>query len=209
MIREQFWHSKKMKEKTDKELINGYLAGDENAFKELVSRHMSSVYKFTYRYFNDRDKAEDATQETFVKAWKNLKKFDTDKKFITWLFAIAKNTCLDMLKKKAPVSFSSVEFEKEMDMADLVRDESPLPDEIAERRDDKKQIERVLESLPVDYRMVLFLRYNDHLKFREIAESLGESLNTVKSRHLRGLKMMKKLMEKMPDAPNGLQQSYF
>lgn len=183
-----------MTEKTDKQLIEEYISGSESAFKELVSRHMGSVYKFAYRYFNDRDKAEDATQETFVKAWKNIRRFDTDRKFITWLFAIAKNTCLDMIKKKAPVPFSSIEAEKEMDIADLVRDESPLPDELVERKDVKIMIARALEKLPVDYRMVLFLRYNDHLKFREIAESLGESLNTVKSRHLRGVKMMKKLL---------------
>ncbi|HUX35562.1 MAG TPA: sigma-70 family RNA polymerase sigma factor [Candidatus Paceibacterota bacterium] len=183
-----------MEQKTDKELIENYLGGDEAAFKELVSRHMNNVYKFTYRYFNDRDKAEDATQETFVKAWKNIKKFDTDKKFITWLFAIAKNTCLDIIKKKAPTTFSKIEAESEMDIADMVRDESPLPDELAERSEKKEMVSRLLEQMPPDYRMVLFLRYNDHLKFREIAESLGESLNTVKSRHLRGLKMMKKLI---------------
>ena len=184
-----------MEQKTDKELIEIYLGGDEAAFKELVSRHMDNVYKFTYRYFNDRDKAEDATQETFVKAWKNIKRFDTDRKLITWLFAIAKNTCLDILKKKTPATFSKIEAESEMDIADIVRDESPLPDELAEKSEEKEMISRVLQQMPADYRMVLFLRYNDHLKFREIAEALNESLNTVKSRHLRGLKMMKKLME--------------
>lgn len=183
------------REKTDKELIEEYTGGSEEAFKELVSRHMDNVYKFAYRYFNDKDKAEDAVQETFVKAWKNIRRFDTDRKFITWLFAIAKNTCLDILKKKTPAAFSKIEAEKEMDIAELVRDESPLPDELAENSIKKEAISAALEKMPADYRMVLFLRYNDHLKFREIAESLGESLNTVKSRHLRGIKMMKKLME--------------
>ncbi len=186
----------KMEQKTDKELITAYIGGDEEAFKELVSRHMDNVYKFTYRYFNDRNKAEDATQETFVKAWKNIRRFDTDRKFITWLFAIAKNTCLDIIKKKTPVAFSRLEAEKEMDIADLIQDESPLPDELAERSEKKEVISALLQRMPSDYRMVFFLRYNDHLKFREIAEALNKSLNTVKSRHLRGLKMMKKLIEK-------------
>lgn len=185
-----------MEQKTDKELITAYLGGDEEAFKELVSRHMNNVYKFTYRYFGDRDKAEDATQETFVKAWKNIKRFDVDRKFITWLFAIAKNTCLDMLKKKAPATFSKIEAEKKMDMADLIQDESPLPDELFERSEKKEMISAVLQRIPVEYRMVLFLRYNDHLKFREIAEALNEPLNTIKSRHLRGLKILRKLMER-------------
>lgn len=183
-----------MKEKTDKELITAYIYGNDEAFKELVSRHMDNVYKFTHRYFNDKDKAEDATQETFVKAWKNIKRFDTDRKFITWLFAIAKNICLDILKKKTPAAFSKIEAEKEMDIADLIQDENPLPDELAERSENKKAIETILQKIPADYRMVLFLRYNDHMKFREIAEALDEPINTVKSRHLRGLKIMKKLM---------------
>ncbi len=185
-----------MEQKTDKELITAYIGGNEEAFKELISRHMTNIYKFTYRYFNDRDKAEDATQETFVKAWKNIKRFDTDRKFITWLFAIAKNTCLDILKKKTPVTFSKIEAEKEMDIADLIQDESPLPDELAERSEKKEAMSVLLQRIPSDYRMVLFLRYNDHLKFREIAEALGKSLNTIKSRHLRGLKIMKKLIKR-------------
>lgn len=185
----------KMEQKTDKELISAYLAGDENAFREIVLRHMNVVYKFAYRYFGGRDDTEDATQETFVKAWNNIRRFDTDKKLITWLLAIAKNTCLDMLKKKTPVNFSKIEAEKEMDIADIIQDENPLPDEIFERKEKKESMSAILQKIPADYRMVLFLRYNDHLKFREIAEALEEPLNTVKSRHLRGIKILKKLMK--------------
>lgn len=165
-----------MKPYTDEQLITNCLKGDEEALEVLIKRYLKPIYSFTFRFVGDGQTAEDITQETFVKVWRNLKKFDKNKKFKTWIFAIAKNTCFDWQKKKKtlPLYF-----------AENIRDPSPVFNE---------PLDRILERLSPQYRMVLFLRYNDHFTFREIAESLGEPINTIKSRHRRGLALLQKLL---------------
>jgi len=160
----------------DQELISKYLAGDEESLEILIKKYLKPIYNFTYRYAGNSQEAEDITQETFLKAWKNLKKFNPQKSFKTWIFSIAKNSAIDFLRKKKTVSLSDEEMEK-------IPDSVPFAPELS--------LATILEKIPPDYRMTLFLRYNDHFTFREIAESLGEPLNTIKSRHRRGLAMLK------------------
>src|SRR5271157_4511873 len=90
----------------DIEIIQRSLMGNIGAFSILVERYLNAVYKFAYYYVRDYMEAEDITQETFMRAWKHLKKFDQKKNFKTWLFAIAKNASLDFIKKKKPLLFS-------------------------------------------------------------------------------------------------------
>jgi len=119
------------------------------------------------------------SDQKLIKVWKNLRKFDKNKKFTTWIFQIAKNTCFDFLKKKKPIlvsDFSS--FEIPVEPAFLAR----------------LEISSLLEQLPLKYRLIMFLRYNDHFNFREIAEILEEPLNTIKSRHGRAIILLRKLL---------------
>ena len=146
-------------------------------------------------YVGNGEEAEDITQEVFVKAWRNLKKFDRNKCFKTWIFTIAKNTSLDFLKKKKVIPFSGFENEKgENKFIAALADPTPLPDKLFERASIGEMLNRAMEKLSPKCRMVLFLRYNDHFTFREVAEVLGESLNTVKSRHRRALIILRKLL---------------
>jgi RNA polymerase sigma-70 factor, ECF subfamily len=181
--------------RSDKQLIRHYLKGNEESLGLLIQRYLKLIYSFTYRYTGNAQDSEDATQETFVKVWRNLKKFDQNKKFKTWIFAIAKNTAIDFLKKKKAIPFSKVENEKgENIITETLADPSPLPYELLEKAGMAQVLTSAMEKLSPKYRMVLFLRYNDHFNFREIAESLEEPLNTVKSRHRRALVMLKKLL---------------
>lgn len=165
---------------SDRQLIADYLKGDEKSLEILIRNYIRPIYSFAYRYLNNSQDAEDITQEVFIKVWKNLKKFDKNKKFTTWIFQIAKNTCFDFLKKKKPVLVSDFsDFEIPVQPAFLVNTE----------------INSVLEQLPIKYRLIMFLRYNDHFNFREIAEILQEPLNTIKSRHRRALILLKKLLK--------------
>ena len=121
---------------------------------------------------------------------KNLTK---KKSFKTWIFSIAKNTAIDFLKKKKTIAFSEFENEDgENTIMETLVDSSPLPSELLERSDLKGMLAKAMEKLSPKYRMVLFLRYNDHFTFREISESLNEPLDTVKSRHRRAVIMLKK-----------------
>ena len=182
-------------DRSDQQLIADYLAGDEKSLGVLIQRYLKPIYSFTYRYVENAQDAEDTTQETFVKIWRNLKKFDQNKSFKTWIFQIAKNTAFDHLKKKRAIPFSEFENEKGENMiTETLADPSPLPQELLEKAGMAQILNSAIEKLSPKYRMVLFLRYNDHFNFREIAESLGEPLNTVKSRHRRALVMLKNLL---------------
>jgi len=189
-----------MKSNSDQHLITGYLAGNEKCLEVLIQNNLKPLYSFVCRYIGDSQAAQDVVQETFVKAWKNLKKFDTQKNFKTWLFAIAKNTSVDFLRKKKAIPFSQF-FNKEDDhikdaavAEQILVDPAPLPNEILERADLASTLNAAMEKLSAKYRMVLFLRYNDHFSFREIAETLGEPLNTIKSRHRRAIGLLKSLL---------------
>lgn len=181
---------------TDTQLILESLAGKDASFAELVARHMGGVYKFAYRYVRDGADAEDIAQETFVRAWKHLSRFDTSKNLRTWLFTIAKNAALDMLKKKKPLAFSKiteVESELESFLAPYVSS-GELPEVTIDQKFLRGDLDEALAKLPPAYRAVLALRYNEHLKFREIAATLGEPIDTVKSKHRRGLALLRNVL---------------
>ncbi|MCX6766774.1 MAG: RNA polymerase sigma factor [Candidatus Moranbacteria bacterium] len=175
----------------DNQLILKILDGDEEAFAEIVKIYLKAIYNFVYRLTGDRDAAEDLTQETFVKAWKNLKRFDQSKNFKTWLFTIAKNTAYDWLKKKKEIPFSSFTDDEGENWLENVADENILPDEILERSDLAEELEKILEKLSVHYRAILILHYKEDFSLHEIAEILDEPYNTIKSRHQRGLGRLK------------------
>ncbi len=186
-----------MHEVTDNELVSFYLDGDEQALEALIERYVKIVYGFVYRYVNDASSADDITQEVFIRSWRNLKKFDRKKNFKTWLFAIAKNASLDALKKRKAIPFSMFDdIEGNNVIIDTMTDEALLPNELFERKEIAMILALSLEKLSPKYRMTLFLRYNDHFSFNEIAETLGESLDTIKSRHRRGLILLKNLLMK-------------
>jgi len=179
----------------DADLVKQFLGGDEAGFAALVDRHASGVYSFVYRYLGNADDANDVTQETFIRVWKHIKRFDVNRNFRTWILAIAKNASLDLIKKKKPVLFSRIEEGGEQSLDTFLAPyvESPeLPDAALVRGDEKRGLEVALQQLPPAYRIVLVLRYSQYLKFREIADVLGEPIDTVKSKHRRGLMLLRK-----------------
>jgi len=181
-------------DKTDEELIADYLAGDESAFATLVQRHLKSVYSFALR--SAGREAEDIAQDTFLKAWKNLKRYDpASARFKTWLMRIARNTIIDYLRKSKPLVFSDLGGDRDDDFVPEVPDAEPLPDELAARGEDARTVEEALEKLPPPYREVLLLRYMSQLSFEEIGDVLNESPNTVRSRHRRGLARLREGIE--------------
>jgi len=169
------------------QILDRIISGDESAFSEITGLYLKLIYNFVYRLIGDRDTAEDLTQETFVKAWKNLKSFDQSKNFRTWLYIIAKNTAFDWLKKKKEIPFSTFMDEKGESWLENVADENILPDEILERKNIAEELEEILSKLPPHYRAILLLHYKEDFSLHKIAEILGEPYNTIKSRHQRGL----------------------
>jgi RNA polymerase sigma-70 factor (ECF subfamily) len=184
-----------MENRSDKQLISAYLRGEEKSLEVLIGRYLKPIYSFTYRYIGNSQDAEDITQDTFIKVWRHLKKFDQEKKFRTWIFSIAKNTCIDFFKKKKTIPFSKFEKENgENALLETLADSSPLPDELLERRGIGETLSKAMENLSPKYRSVLFLRYNDHFNFREISEIFNEPIHTIKSRHRRAIILLKKIL---------------
>lgn len=178
----------------DLELLEKYQKGDESAFEQLIKRHFKSVYSMAYKYVWSAQEAEDVTQEVFVKAWKNIKKFDKTKNFKTWILTITKNTAIDSLKKKKMSVFSDFQnADGGNHIFDSLRDLSPIPSELSEKKDDSKFIAAAVKSLPEKYHKIFHHRYSNGFAFREISDLTNEPINTIKSRHRRGLQMLKKL----------------
>lgn len=182
---------------TDEQLAANYLAGDEHALKALVERHLKPLYNFVYRFVGDAAAAEDIVQESFIKCWRNLKKFDSKKVFRTWLYQIAKNTAIDYLRKKQPGKLAALKDREGSEIpepASVIADDRPLISTVLEREETAEEVREAVAKLALPYKIILDLYYNSDLNFREISEVLGEPLDTVKSRHFRAIAQLRKLL---------------
>lgn len=175
---------------TDADLIRLSQQGDDAALGFLIERYFSSTYRFLVRMLNDRVIAEDLTQETFIKAWKYLARFDAEKAFKPWLFSIARNTAIDYIRKKQPFSFSSLEDEDDRSFTESVPDLRPLPSSLLERKGLGEQLAQALSHLSPIARSIVLMHETEDLTFQEIADTLKEPLNTVKSRYRRALLLL-------------------
>jgi RNA polymerase sigma-70 factor, ECF subfamily len=188
----------------DINLVNQYLQGDEESLEVLVKKYFKQIYAFIYRYTGNSLEAEDITQEVFVRMWKNIKRFDRERNFKTWLYAIAKNAAIDFFRKhrlatgeRKIVPFSAFENEDGSNFVfDNLADSKPTAHEILERRSLVQSISLAAGKLSKKYRTVLSFYYKKQLNFREIAELLNQSINTVKSNHRRAIIALKNILSK-------------
>src|SRR3989338_1067484 len=184
-----------MENRTDEQLMQSAARGDDNALETLIARSLKLMYGFAYRFTHNRAEAEDITQEVFVKVWRNVKKFDHAKPFKPWLYRIAKNTCLDFVKRKYAVPFSAFDTQDGGNwLAQIVPDGAPAPDALAERNMLAGKLAAAVKSLPQKYANVVSLHNGQGLRFNEIARATNESQNTVKSRYRRALFALKKIL---------------
>lgn len=186
-------------EKTDPQLVYESLEGDGDAFKELLNRHIKHVYTFIYYLCGNPEESKDITQETFLKAWKNLKKYNSDFSFSTWVISIARNTTIDWLRKKRPLMFSDFDKEDEIDdFESTIADSRPLQDELFEQEETKNIIEKALMHISMEKRTILLMHNNEHMTFEEIAQTLKKPMNTIKSQYRRALLELRKYLESAP-----------
>ena len=177
-----------MEQQTDKELIEAYFSGDAKSLELLVVRYLGAVFRFVRIFIRAQEDAEDITQEIFVKAWKNLAKFDREKSFRIWLFAIAKNSSLDHLRRKKEIPFSRFEDEQGRNILhETMRGIESSPYEHAREQERKRTAMAAIGNLAPEQRAIIALRLREGFSFSEIGEVLGEPLATVKSRYRRAL----------------------
>jgi len=167
--------------------------GDEAAFEELVKLHQKAVYAVCWRICRNEDDAMDAAQETFLSAWRGLSSFRGEAAFSTWLTRLATNASLDLLrKKKHRAQELSVENAEESGVQ-LVSEEE-LPQERIERQEKNEEVQKALQELSPEHREVLVLREMREMSYEEIAESLGISVGTVRSRISRGREKLRRIL---------------
>jgi RNA polymerase sigma-70 factor (ECF subfamily) len=170
--------------------IAAALEGDEAARAWLLKQHSAPVYRFCLRMLANEEDARDAAQETMVKVLRNLHRYRSDWRFSTWVFGIARNTCIDEhRRRKRRRATSEVE----------VVDKGPSPYEIAERDHEAVRLHDALEQLPPMYREVLLLYHFEQLKYREISELLDLPLGTVMNRIFRARQRLRTIYDEIEE----------
>lgn len=179
-------------------IIEKVLAGDNNAFGELVEVYQDRVYNLALRMSGNADDAFDLAQEAFFRAWRGLAGFHFESAFSTWLFRLTSNVCLDWLraKKRRPtVSLTTLDDEGE-EVQMEIRDPGKSPEELLLAAEDRKALVKALNELPVEYREILTLRAINDLSYEEIGRILNLREGTVKSRLSRArLALRNKLLQ--------------
>lgn len=148
---------------SDRELIERFLEGERTAFDELVVRHREQVYATAYRMVRSAETAEEIAQETFIRAFKGLRRFRGRASFTTWLYRITMNLCYDELKRRKRES----EVNPQMDTAPV---KTPHEDMMNEER--RQWLERHIDALPFKQKSTLTLRIFQGMSFKEIGKSL-------------------------------------
>lgn len=174
-------------ERTDEALMAAYQGGDVAAFRVLAERHHGPVYRFCLRATGAPEAAADATQEVFLRVVKNADRWSPQAKFTTWMYTIARNHCIDLARRGRHRRTESLDAPLGDAPAgethlDRVTAETPSADSVAASQRLRATIDRAVQALPEEQRAVFLLRQHAQLGFREIAESTGIGINTVKSR---------------------------
>ena len=179
-------HRKMLGHMDDSEVVRAFLAGDDRAFGELVKRYDGRLLNFVYRTVGDRERGQDLVQETFVRVYRHMHRFDQTKKFSTWIYTIAGNLAKNELRNRSRnplVLFQTIRKNWEADHRPLEwEDSSYRPDDLYRKRFLKDLVEKAVVELPEHHRIVFVLRELEGKTYEEIAEITGCNLGTVKSR---------------------------
>ena len=156
--------------------------GNDDAFTHLVETYQTPVYNLCYRMLGEPESAEDAAQETFLRAFQNLNRYDQSRPFATWLLSIAAHYCIDRLRKRKFAVFSMDEDNEDGSPFELPDPASPNPENESVKREDHDRLHILLQSMDETDRAAIVMRYWYDFSEIEIAESLRLTVSAVKSR---------------------------
>lgn len=165
-----------------------YCEGDARAFEVLFKRHSSALFNFILRHVGDRTRAEELLQESYLRVIRGQKGFRGQSKFVTWLYTIGRNQCIDHLRRMKHRKTQSLdqalfgEEEQGQKLMDRVPDNAPAVDRRVMNKQLRLRMEQAVSDLPDEQREVFLLREVSNLSFREIADIVDCPENTVKSR---------------------------
>ncbi|MHC4617688.1 MAG: RNA polymerase sigma factor [Planctomycetota bacterium] len=177
-----------LNKRTDAELLARFAAGEEEAFREIVSRYQESLYAFLRHFLNQHDLIEDVFQETFLQLFTSRESFDTDRPLRPWLFTIAANKAKDALRKQqrtATTPIGPIAESQEMSFDDVfntLTSDTTRPYEQLERSETASRVREIIASMPENLREILILAYFNRFSYKQMAEILSIPIGTVKSR---------------------------
>ena len=180
-------------EESDNELVKAYKNGNQNAIEILIARHLPSVYNFVIRFVGEEE-ANDVAQETFVRVWKHIKRYDDSRNFKVWLFTIARRLAIDFTRKKKHTPFSAYEDDDNEHFD--VEDFSDLPQELFRKKEIAEAIQNLVAELSNDRKAIVILHDSEMLPFKDIADIMERPVNTVKSQYRRALMYLRDRIDK-------------
>jgi RNA polymerase sigma-70 factor (ECF subfamily) len=173
------WFGKRVLHMTDTEFATLARQGDRIAFTGLVENYQTVVYNLCYRMLGDAHDAEDAAQETFLRAYCQLHRYDSTRQFSTWLLSIASHYCIDQLRKRR---LQCLSLEDEATSSHPALRMPRTPEDVTLQHERESQMQAWLNQLDAASRQVVVLRYWYDLSYEEIAETLGSTVGAIKSR---------------------------
>lgn len=185
---------------SDDELVKRSLSGDHDSFSELVARYKRLIYSVVYKMLQDKEEVNDVSQEVFIRIYKALGKYNPEYKFSTWSVKIATNYCLDILRKKKPVTTPIEEI------IEYATGDVDTPEESYIKRERSEAIRKAIASLPDKYRIPIILYHQNGLSYEEITKVLHQPMTIVKNRLYRARRMLKDLLleERLEEKKEGV-----
>jgi len=178
--------------------------GDVDAFSELVNAHQKAIYNLCHRMLGDPYEAEDAAQETFIRAYKSMQSYDMKRSFSTWLLSISAHYCIDQLRKKR-LKVISIEGTPYLE----IPDPGPNPEVSLTKREQHNRIKALLDTLSETDRAIVIMFYWYEFSYGEIAEALNLSSSAVKSRIHRARAQMASSWKERNQTPTGLERQTY
>lgn len=181
----------------DGTLVKQTLAGDQDAFEMLVRRYHTPLFNFICHCLSDYDLSSDILQQVFLQLYISMPTLHTDEPLKAWLFQVARNRCLDELRRKRTIHFSELEInndDEDLSPLNILPDPRPQPDEMAEHHDLQQKLQQAIHALPPKFRAVVLLRYTGQLSFYEIGRTLNMPEATAKTSFQRARPLLRQLM---------------
>lgn len=194
---DRYQYSMSLSEMADGTLVKLILAGEKSVFEPLIRRYEKSLFNFICHFLGNYDLACDILQDVFVKLYLSLPTLRTDQPLKPWLFQVARNCCLDELRRKHPISFSQLEVpdeEDEISPIAILPDPNPLPEDIVENHELQQVLRQAIDELPPKFRQVVLLRYTARFSFVEISTILNMPQATAKTYFQRARPLLRKAL---------------
>jgi RNA polymerase sigma-70 factor, ECF subfamily len=182
---------------SDEQIVERALSGDAEAFGEIVRRWERRIFALAYGMLGREEDARDATQETFLSAFRNLRGFRGEAKVSSWLHRIAVNHCITRQRRAKVRGETTLEDETEADGASYSAPAHESPARFAESRQRTEMVRRAVNALPTELRQVIVMKEFEELTFQEIADALELPLSTVKSRLYTALRQLQMKLKNM------------